>query len=219
VTDARTTRQQRAAATAEQLLVAAREVFEERGYVATTVGAITEAANTAHGTFYLYFRNKEDAFAKVMAQVADDLYRQATVSWAGNRYEGLEASIRGYLSVYSAHRGLWRCLLEGMHQSPAIEEMWLRLRRPFIERIQRNLERAREAGTMRPVDERITAHALGSMVEWSAFCHVELGEPRGGERGDRPGSAPGSPTGIDELAHTLTDLWFHAVYSRESPGR
>ena len=48
-------RQAQAAATQEQLLRAARGVFAARGYKDTTVGAITKAANTAHGTFYLYF--------------------------------------------------------------------------------------------------------------------------------------------------------------------
>ncbi|HEY2430337.1 MAG TPA: TetR/AcrR family transcriptional regulator [Acidimicrobiales bacterium] len=200
MTDARTTRQERAAATGEQLLAAARGVFEERGYVATTVGAITEAANTAHGTFYLHFRNKEDAFARVMAAVASDLDRRATVPWTADPRELLGASVRGYLAVYSAHQKLWRCVLEGMHQSPVVERMWLSLRRPFIDHIERILEQAREAGTLRGVDERATAHALGAMVEWSAFCHVALGEPA---RTD---------TSLDELAHTLTDLWFHAVY-------
>jgi AcrR family transcriptional regulator len=206
VTEARTTRQERAAATQEQLLAAARAVFEERGYAAATVGAITEAANTAHGTFYLYFRNKEDALGKVMAAVAEDLRRQATTPWSGDPHELLGASIRGYLAVYSANRGLWRCLLEGMHQNPAVEAMWLTLRRPFIDRIQLNLERASAAGALRPVDEQMAAHALGAMVEWSVFCHVELDEPAG------------SVTSLDDLAHTLTDLWVHAVYDGRLPG-
>src|SRR5581483_5428367 len=105
------------------------------------VGAITDAANTAHGTFYLYFKNKEDAFARVMAQVADDLYREARAPWAGDPYEALELATRGYMQVFSAHRGLWRCLWEGMHQSPALGEMWVGVRRPFVDRIERNLRR------------------------------------------------------------------------------
>jgi AcrR family transcriptional regulator len=181
------------------LLAAARGVFETKGYVATTVGAITEAAATAHGTFYLYFRNKEDAFEKVMAQVADDLYRESDGPHGGSQMEVLEASIRGYLEVYSQHRGLWRCLLEGLHQSPAVEELWVRLRKPFVDRLQCNVEHLRECGAIRAVEPRLTAHALGAMVEWSAFCHVEMGEP-------------GGDVTLDELAHTLTDLWYHALY-------
>ncbi|MHB8464508.1 MAG: TetR/AcrR family transcriptional regulator [Acidimicrobiales bacterium] len=198
-------RQERAAATADQLLVAAREVFETKGYVAATVGAITDAANTAHGTFYLYFKNKEDAFAKVMAQVADDLYREARAPWAGDPYETLAVATRGYLESFSAHKGLWRCLIEGMHQSPALGEMWLAVRRTFVDRIQRNLERLSDAGKIRPMDTRLAAASLGSMVEWATFCYVELGEPAA------------DATSLEALAQTLTDLWFNAVYGRETP--
>ena len=146
-----TRRQQRAAATAEQLLTAAREVFESKGYQAATVGAITEVANTAHGTFYLYFRNKEDVFAKVMADVIEELYQQAGASWDGDPRATLAAAMRRFLDVYRSHRGLWRCVLEGMHRSEAIERLWLDLRRPFVERIARNLARLVAAGEIRPL--------------------------------------------------------------------
>jgi len=174
-------------------------VFEVRGYAATTVGLITERAATAHGTFYLYFRNKQDAFEKVMARVADDLYRESTVPHGDDPFDVLEASIRGYLRVYSQHRGLWRCVLEGLHQNPGVEEVWLRLRRPFFDRVERSLDQLVSSGAGRNVDPRLTAHALGSMVEWAAFCHVELEQP-------------GGDVTLDQLAHTLSDLWFHSVY-------
>lgn len=205
MTAASSKRQLRAAATADQLLSAAREVFETKGYVATTVGAITDAANTAHGTFYLYFKNKEGAFAKVMAQVADDLYREARAPWVGDPYDALAVATRGYLESFTAHKGLWRCLIEGMHQSPALGEMWLNVRRTFVDRIHRNLDRLLDAGAIRPMDTGLAAAALGSMVEWTTFCFVELGEPDSGA------------TSLEALAQTLTDLWFNAVYGRETP--
>ena len=182
--------------TAEQLLAAARQVFEERGYQATTVGGITEAAATSHGTFYLYFRNKEDAFAKVMAGVIDDMYRQAEASWAGDLPTTVRRAVTGAFEVFAAHRGLWRCLLEGMHSSPALERMWMDLRRPFIQRVERLLALLVEQGAVRALDPASAAFALVAMVEWSAIAHVEFGEPASGVG----------------LADTLADLWLHAVY-------
>lgn len=195
-----TKRQQQAAATQEQLLTAAREVFEEKGYQATTVGAITDRANTAHGTFYLYFRNKEDAFSRVMADVVAQLYEEASAPWAKDPEEGIEIATRGFLSVYAAHAGLWRCLLEGMLQSPNIEKMWLDLRRNFIERIARNLRRQQQIGGVRALDADLAAHALGAMTEWFAFSHFVLDEPHSGD------------DAVDRSARTLTDLWHHAIY-------
>jgi AcrR family transcriptional regulator len=194
-------RQQRAAATAEQLLTAARRVFEDRGYAGTSVGAITQEANTAHGTFYLYFKNKEDAFAKVMADVAAEINREANASWAGDVRSTLASAIRGYLDVYRSHLGLWRCLLEGMHQSKAVETMWLDVRRPFVDRIEQNIQLLLDGGEIRPIDPKVAAHALASMTEWFAFTHFELGEPSVDE------------VPLDRAVDTLSDLWYAGVYA------
>jgi AcrR family transcriptional regulator len=168
-------RQQQAAATAEQLLCAARAVFEARGYRGATVGAITRAAATAHGTFYLHFHNKEDAFRRVMAEVCDEIYQQASGPVGSDPRAGLEAAIGGYLEVFASHRGLFRALLEGALASQTVEQMWLALRRPFVERIAKTVLRL---DPDRGLDEALlAAQALGSMVEWFAFLHFVFGEP------------------------------------------
>jgi AcrR family transcriptional regulator len=202
-----TKRQERAAATADQLLAAARGVFESKGYQATTVGAITEAANCAHGTFYLHFRNKEDVFANVMADVLHRIYAEARGPCVGDPYPALAQANRGFLQAFSEHASLMRCIHEGMHQSNTIEKIWLDLRRPFIDRIARVLTRLMATGEVRPMDVGLAAHALGSMAEWMAFTHFVLNEP------------PVATTSLDEVAGTLTDLWWHAVYHPPASAR
>ena len=194
-------RQRRAAATSDQLMQAARAVFETDGYQAATVGAITRAANTAHGTFYLYFRNKQDAFAKVMNDICARMYEEAQAPWAEDPATALRTSIHGFLEVFSAHRGLWRALLQGALQDPEIERMWMELRRPFIDRIEVTLGHRRDIGMIRPLDTTVSAHALGSMVEWFAFTHFVMAEP----------SEAVIP--VDRVVDGLVDLWLHAVYT------
>ena len=105
-------RQERAAATQSQLLEAAREVFCERGYQATSVAAITDAASTARGTFYLYFRNKEDVFAQLMATAMDELYRHTLTDLdpETHMYDPNVARDRvaGFLKVAAAQGKIWR---------------------------------------------------------------------------------------------------------------
>ena len=193
-----TRRQQRAQVTNDQLLAAAREVFEQRGYRATTVGAITEAASTAHGTFYLYFKNKEDAFARVFAQVVGELEQESSVPWQGDTRATIRRAVSGYFNVVGRHRGLWRCLMEGIYQSPSIEAMWLELRRPFVERVQRTLPATGLCGLDRPLDTEAVAVALCSMVEWTAYTVVELGEPE--------------QLGSERAVDAVVDLWHAAVH-------
>jgi AcrR family transcriptional regulator len=192
-------RQLQAAATRERMLGAARDVFEAKGYRGATVGAITQAADTAHGTFYLYFANKDDAFTQVMDAIGVELRKAQRTERRDSRREAIEGVLRGYLGVFVRHPGLWRALLEGMLTSAAIERMWLDQRAGFIDRLAQYIDREQAAGTVRTLDARQAALALGSMAEWYAFTHLVLGAGRDGE-------------GIDVALDTLTDLWFHALY-------
>lgn len=56
-----------------KLLDAGIQVFARRGYHAARVDDIVKAARTSHGTFYLYFANKEDLFQALVADVAEEL--------------------------------------------------------------------------------------------------------------------------------------------------
>jgi len=56
-------RERRAAETRERLFRAALRLFEERGFSATTVEDITEAADVGKGTFFNYFPSKEHIIA------------------------------------------------------------------------------------------------------------------------------------------------------------
>jgi AcrR family transcriptional regulator len=56
-----------------RLLDAGIEVFGRSGYHAARVDDIVELARTSHGTFYLYFSNKEDLFQRLALDVSDEL--------------------------------------------------------------------------------------------------------------------------------------------------
>ena len=53
----------------QQLLDAAGELFAARGYSATRIADICQAAGVAKGLFYWYFENKEALFAEVAADI------------------------------------------------------------------------------------------------------------------------------------------------------
>ncbi len=59
--------------TMRKLLDAGAEVFATKGYHATRVDDIVKLARTSHGTFYLYFANKEDLFRALATEVADEM--------------------------------------------------------------------------------------------------------------------------------------------------
>ena len=57
--------------TMRKLLDAAMVVFARRGYHAARVDDIVKVARTSHGTFYLYFSNKEDLLRALVAEAGE----------------------------------------------------------------------------------------------------------------------------------------------------
>jgi len=55
------------------ILLAARKVFAEKGYRDAGIADIAAELKLGHGTFYRYFKNKRDIFQSVVAQVASRL--------------------------------------------------------------------------------------------------------------------------------------------------
>ena len=195
-------RQQQAAETRERMLQASAAVFAERGYQGASVGAITAKAETAHGTFYLYFQNKDDAFAQVFDSLGDRIRDASRARLSDDRYEGVVGVLRGFLEVFVEHPGLMRALCEGMMLSPSVEEIWRAMRTRFSDRIAHRLEREHAAGVVRALDPQASAQALCSMAEWYAFTHLVLGDP----------TTPATRDDLDQAVATLADLWYHAVY-------
>jgi AcrR family transcriptional regulator len=56
-----------------KLLDAGMQVLGERGYHAARVDDVVRLANVSHGTFYLYFSNKENLFRALAVRCADEM--------------------------------------------------------------------------------------------------------------------------------------------------
>ncbi|NPB08016.1 MAG: TetR/AcrR family transcriptional regulator [Aquificae bacterium] len=59
--------------TREKIVRAAREEFALRGYHGTQISHIVKRAGVARGTFYLYFKSKEELFKELLKSVVEDL--------------------------------------------------------------------------------------------------------------------------------------------------
>jgi AcrR family transcriptional regulator len=92
----------------ERIFRAALQLFAEHGFVSTTVEEITEAADVGKGTFFNYFRSKEDVLS-ALAEVQLDKYTRA-----------LEAAESGALTPRGALRELWLRLPEEPGRSQAL---------------------------------------------------------------------------------------------------
>jgi AcrR family transcriptional regulator len=97
-----------------KLLDAGRAVFEERGFHAARVDDVVKAAQTSHGTFYLYFANKEDLFKALTLDALHDVeviaaeFPHVTPDDAGRA--ALRDWVQRFCDIYATHATVIRIL-------------------------------------------------------------------------------------------------------------
>ncbi len=100
--------------TMRKLLDAAMVAFDRRGYHATRVNDVVEIAKTSHGTFYLYFSNKEDLLRALVAEAAGEaqvLYDALSTLPAQDGaplWEDVHGWIRAYSELWTRYAPLFR---------------------------------------------------------------------------------------------------------------
>ena len=197
-----TNRQARADATRLQLVQAASGVFADRGYSGATVAAITERAETAHGTFYLYFKNREDVFLHVVTDMLDELYQHSFTPIdelpAQRDLLTVRERIAAFLVVCARYGPLWRAVLEGVLISPAVEAHWLAQRRRFLATLADRIRYFGGDAKGRDLDVDVAAYAFASMIEWYAITGAVFGEPQ-------------PLVASDVVVDTIAALWTRAL--------
>jgi AcrR family transcriptional regulator len=100
--------------TVRKLLEAGLVEFEERGFSGVRVDDVVRRAGISHGTFYLYFANKEDLFQALQRDVLHDMeivagdFPIVTSDETGLRV--LRQWVRQFFAAYSTHSTVLRTL-------------------------------------------------------------------------------------------------------------
>lgn len=112
----------RGEATRRRLLNAAEQEFGSKGYHGASVSSITQRADIAQGTFYLYFRSKEEMFVTLVRDIGHQLRAHSTqaIAQATNRLEAERLGLEAFLQFTTRHRGLYRIVQESQFVDPQI---------------------------------------------------------------------------------------------------
>jgi AcrR family transcriptional regulator len=95
-------RRARGAATRERVLAAARALFGEEGYEATSIESVLEASGVARGALYHHFRSKSELFDAVLADVLVEIAQRTAAAAAGHGkdpVQGLRAGSHAWLAL------------------------------------------------------------------------------------------------------------------------
>jgi AcrR family transcriptional regulator len=169
--------------TVSKLLEAGLAEFDERGFQAVRVDDVVTRAKTSHGTFYLYFANKDDLFKALLRDALHDMdlisgdFPVVTRNDAGR--QALRDWVRKFCDVYTANAAVIRIL----SQADAVgEEVWgdgLQQMFRLAEAITQGMTAARASEGRQAEHAELTAVACLMMLERVNYLlSVEVRLPR-----------------------------------------
>ena len=151
--------------TLRKLLDAGVDTFAVRGYHAARVDDIVKRAKISHGTFYLYFANKEELFFALTQEVADELTKLADdfpkVGPSRDGYDALRDWLGRLGDVYERYGAVVRAWTEteigGSEFGKLGTDVWAEFSRALVAQIRR--------APTRDLDPQIAALAIVAMIE------------------------------------------------------
>jgi AcrR family transcriptional regulator len=145
-----------------RILRAAERLFAEKGYAATAVHEITDAAGVNRALLYYYFEDKHSLYAALIDDGNAEFQRMLddALSLPGSHAERLAAVVRGHLDLIwrrgDMARVIHRCLLDGHEAEFGLLDKF----NECVGRMERFFRQAAEAGEFRAVDPAIAARTF-----------------------------------------------------------
>ncbi|HEX2384156.1 MAG TPA: helix-turn-helix domain-containing protein [Acidimicrobiales bacterium] len=156
--------------TMAKLLDAGLDVLTERGYHAARVDDVVRVAKLSHGTFYLYFANKEDLFRALARECAEEMEALAESLGPVTPDKAGEAELRAWLTQFVATYRRYGAVIRGWMEEQVVDRELVRRGvhafQQIIESLQRRLA---EADTAHLPDPALATAAMLAMIERLAY--------------------------------------------------
>jgi AcrR family transcriptional regulator len=165
-------RSRKGAETRARFVAAAKEVFEEVGFLEARISDISERAGVSHGSFYHYFDSKEQIFREVAEAQERSLTappppagESASPAARASHRERIRRANRRYLEQYRDEAPLMGVIEQVSRYDEPVRAARAATHKHFAERAERSIRRLqRERAVDRTLDPAIAAMALGAMV-------------------------------------------------------
>ncbi len=153
----------------QQILVAAFEVFGEKGLAGARLDDIAKRAGVSKGTIYLYFPNKEALFKEMIRQTVVAHLERTERDYEGKRGTAAE-QVREYMRDWwnvartPAYQVVLRLVIGELHRFPELAEFYWQeviLRKQQL--LHRLMRRGVESGEFRDIDPAVAGRMIGSM--------------------------------------------------------
>jgi AcrR family transcriptional regulator len=166
----------RGQATRLRIVRSAETVFGEKGYDGASIAEICRLAETALGSFYVYFPDKKAAFVELVDSLGARLRSELAAAVLGldDRFEIERAGLRAFFAFAGQHRRLYRIVGQAEFVDEAV---FRRYHERLADGYVRGLAGAMVKGQLRKVDPEVLAYALMGMTDFLGMRWV-LWEPK-----------------------------------------
>lgn len=164
--------------TRDALIESAIRMFQQNGFQKTRISDIVADAGVAQGTFYNYFRSKDEVFRYVcntfIEQVQTLFVERTEHLFDGNTAEEVRQNvltvIDDLLAVYSANLDVAELLFrEGIGNGGLFKEIYEEILSIFLELIREQIENGVAKGFLETEDPDVVAVFLFGLFERSLF--------------------------------------------------
>jgi AcrR family transcriptional regulator len=166
--------------TRAKLLDAAVPALAENGYHATRVDDIVRIAGVSHGTFYLYFANKDDLFRTLAERCADEADALAESLGVVEAGAAGVATLRAWLAEFLAFYRRYGVVIRAWAENQVNDGVLARLGAASFGRITTTLQASMTGGPGGgdpPPQIELRSAALLAMIE--RFAHVSTSRDLG----------------------------------------
>lgn len=194
-----------------RLKIAAARALEDIGYQDVKVSDICTNAQVALGTFYVYYRDKNEIAIEVVLDFIEHLYEGARQVGRGTGdFDAILNTNRFFVAAYRVNAGLMRCHLQLQSQLPEFLQSWRPRHHAWIENLARSISKRGNYKEDMPGSAIAVAHVLEGMVFHYIYSVIVSGESRLDQE---------NLTDDEDLALMLSTLWYRAVYCKDPPRR
>ncbi len=160
------------AKTRADLLAAARKVFAERGFYDASIAEITELADVGVGTFYLYFRDKEEAFSTML----DEGFREMQGKIAADLYGVSSISVPQVVTTVFKHAYANRALFQSALTARGQGARVFRAQSELVDVLMKVLEQPQVMELLEQYDLVVLARMMAGMITQGIFWWFESEE-------------------------------------------
>ncbi|MBN2026056.1 MAG: TetR/AcrR family transcriptional regulator [Actinobacteria bacterium] len=161
--------------TRDRLTAAAHDVFVEKGYHRTKVVDIIERAGCGHGTFYDYFKSKDDVLMAILSELIQELVRLGESSRilmeriAFDDYDAIRILLRGISDIFSRHSDLNNVYIEAALESTVFSDVFDQFHGTFTSILESKIQQMKDVGKCEGIDPLVASQILVTLVGFTSY--------------------------------------------------